>query len=80
MKSSELGPHPADDLEDDPGAGLLEHADGGAVGDALQALPVHGQQAVPTPQLPVLAGRALGHHEQHVDWLRASLCTWLCST
>jgi len=31
----ELGAHPADHLQHDPGAGLLEHGDGAAVGDAL---------------------------------------------
>ena len=55
LAGSELRPHPADDLEDDPGAGLLQHADGGAVRDALQAVAVHREQPVPALELPVLA-------------------------
>lgn len=40
----ELGPHPADDLQHDPGAGLLEHGHRVTVGDTLQAVSVHRQQ------------------------------------
>ena len=40
----ELGPHPAHDLQHDPGAGLLEHGHRVTVGDTLQAVSVHRQQ------------------------------------
>ena len=50
----QLSAHPGDDLHDDPGAGLLEHGDRRRVGDALEALAVHCQQAVPAFQLAIL--------------------------
>ena len=40
----ELGPHPADDLQHHPGAGLLEHGHSVTVGDTLQAVAIHSQQ------------------------------------
>ena len=49
LPGSELRPHPADDLEDDPGAGLLQHTDGRAVRDALQTVSVHRQESVSAP-------------------------------
>ena len=42
----EFGPHPADHLQHDSGTGLLEHGHRGAVGHALQAVSVDGQQPV----------------------------------
>ena len=50
----QLSAHPGDDLHDDPGAGLLQHGDRRWVGDALQTLAVHGQQAISTFQLSIL--------------------------
>ena len=50
----QLCAHPGDDLHDDPGAGLLEHGDRRRVGDALEALAVHCQQAVAAFQLSIL--------------------------
>ena len=76
----QLCAHPADDLQHDPGGGLLEHGHGGAVGDALQAVPVHGQQPVPALELPVLAGRGVRDDEQDVYGLRASVTARLRST
>lgn len=40
--SSKFRSHPGDDLHDDPGARLLQHGHGQVVGDALQAVAVHG--------------------------------------
>ena len=44
--SSKFRSHPGDDLHNDPGARLLQHGHGQVVGDALQAVPVHGQQTI----------------------------------
>lgn len=40
----ELGPHPADHLEDHPGAGLLEHGHRVTVGHTLQTVTINSQQ------------------------------------
>ena len=46
---SQLCAHPGDDLEDDPGRGLLQHGDRQRVRDVLQAVAVHGEEAVAAP-------------------------------
>ena len=56
-RSSEFGAEPGDDLERHPGAGLLQHFDGGGVLDALQAVPVDGQQPVAAPASTQRAAR-----------------------
>ena len=60
---SQLCAHPGDHLENDPGRGLLQHGDRQRVRDVLQAVAVHGEQAITASVGAEKTGEIVGNKE-----------------